>query len=235
MKRWFWRLARIQPWYVLTRFPNRLTRSAFILVNSGISIAILAAAAAYTDQPLLFPSLGPSAFLFFYRPLAPSSSPRNAILAHGGAILIGWMAFALFQEGIPGGRITAVTIALSLTNVLMVATNLAHPPAASTALMVSLGLMTGGPVLLALMAAIVLLTAQAYVIHRLSGVSFPLWSPRPGPGRDGLVPRALETEAPPAPTDAFTSVADRLVERRGAVPSGGTAPKRNFPGMPTGS
>ena len=217
---WLARLARLQPWYLLTKYPNRLTRSVFAFVNAGISIGIMTGAASYTDQPLIFPSLGPSAFLFFYQPSAPSSSPRNAILAHGSAILIGWLCLRLFGIETPTAQIEAVALSLSLLSALMIATNLPHPPAASTTLIVSLGLITGAQQLIALMVAVVLLTMQAFVINRLSGISYPLWKPHSESEGQSLVAAPLETRSASSPTDPYAAIADQLVRRERVVPPG---------------
>lgn len=219
---WLTRLARLQPWYLLTKYPNRFTRSVFAFVNAGISIGIMTGAASYTDQPLIFPSLGPSAFLFFYQPSAPSSSPRNAILAHGSAILIGWLCFNLIGMDTASAQIEAVALSLGLLSALMIGTNLSHPPAASTTLIVSLGLITEAQQLIALMVAVVLLTVQAFVINRLSGVSYPIWKPYRESEDRSLVAAPLETHSSPAPTDPYAAIADQLIRRKRVVPTEGS-------------
>src|SRR5579884_3127536 len=70
--------------------------AAFSFVNGLISISLMAATALATHAPFVFPSLGPAAFLFFYRPRSPASAPRNAILGHLTAIIIGWLSLAIF-------------------------------------------------------------------------------------------------------------------------------------------
>lgn len=213
LPRWVARLARLQPWHLLTRFPNRWTRAGFAFVNGGVAIGILAGAAAFTDQPLIFPSLGPSAFLFFYQPSAPSSAPRNAILAHASALLIGWAAWEL--SGITGGGvgIATVAVALGLTCAAMIAFGVPHPPAASTALMVTLGAVRGWQEIAAMLVGVVLLTLQALVFNRLAGISYPLWKPqeRRAPG-DFLV-SALQISTPAPPGDPYAPLADRLTKR----------------------
>jgi CBS-domain-containing membrane protein len=212
LPRWVARLARLQPWHLLTRFPNRWTRAGFAFLNGGVAIGILAGAAASTDQPLIFPALGPSAFLFFYQPSAPSSAPRNAILAHASALLIGWTAWEL--SGIAGGGgFVTVALTLGVTCAVMIAFGIPHPPAASTALMVTLGAVQGWQEIAAMLIGVVLLTLQALVFNRLAGISYPLWQPieRRAPG-DFLV-SALEMTAPELPGDPYASLADRLAKR----------------------
>ncbi|HEU5423887.1 MAG TPA: HPP family protein, partial [Nitrolancea sp.] len=64
---------------------------------------------------------------------------------------------------------------------LMVLLRAPHPPAGATTLIVSLGILTAPHQLAILMVAVVLLTLQAFVINRLAGLPYPLWStPRDG-------------------------------------------------------
>ncbi|MCH7868750.1 MAG: HPP family protein [Myxococcales bacterium] len=204
--KWIARLARIQPWYLMVRYPNRWTRSLFAFVNGGVSILIMAAMANYSHQPLLFPSLGPRAFLFFSQPSAAAASPRNAVLGHGLGALIGWVCFVVFDIDTAFGGIAAIAVSLSLISAVMIATNLSHPPAASTALMVSMGLIHGGAELVAIIVAVALLAAQAFVFNRLSGISYPVWAPRAAAPAEGFVPLALETDEAATPSDPYAAV-----------------------------
>jgi hypothetical protein len=54
-----------------------------------------------------------------------------------------------------------------------------HPPAAATTLIVSLGILARPEQLLLLLVAVGLLILQAFVINRLAGLPYPLWSIRP--------------------------------------------------------
>jgi CBS-domain-containing membrane protein len=83
--------ARLQPWYLLTKYQNRWAKALFAFVNACISIGIISVAAVVAEQPLIFPVLGPISFLCFYSPSAGESSPRNVILSHGSGMLIGWL------------------------------------------------------------------------------------------------------------------------------------------------
>ena len=222
---WLARLARLQPWYLLMRYPNRLTRSIFAFVNGSIAIGIMTSVSVYTKQPLIFPSLGPSAFLFFYTPSAPTSSPRNAILGHGAGVLVGWFSFWIFGTvlGLDAetNKIVAAAFSLGLISAIMIAADIAHPPAASTTLIVSLGLMKGWQELVAIMFAVLLLTAQAYLFNHLSGISYPLWSSRPGRGSAGLQVRALQTNSAAPVSDSadpYASLADNIVARKKVTP-----------------
>jgi CBS domain-containing membrane protein len=53
------------------------------------------------------------------------------------------------------------------------------PPAGATTLIVSLGLIATIPKLAVLMLGVLLLVVQGFVINRLAGVPYPVWSPNP--------------------------------------------------------
>ena len=67
---------------LLKRFPQRLVWAGFVLTMGFVSIAILATVAMVSRTPFIFPSLGPTAILFFFHPMSPSASPRHALYGH---------------------------------------------------------------------------------------------------------------------------------------------------------
>ena len=56
----------------------------------------------------------------------------------------------------------------------------AHPPAGATALIVSLGLMPDPAQLPILMAGVALLLIHAFIMNRLAGIPYPVWSTATG-------------------------------------------------------
>ena len=222
---WVRRIARLQPWYLLLRYPHRLANAAFVLAGAATAIGVISVAAIWTSQPLIFPSLGPSAFLFLSQPTASSSCPRNAILSHGLAVLVGWFSYGLFTHVLAfepfDAQIGAATLALGLIAGLMVTANIAHAPAASTALIVAMGLMVQWHQLVAVMAAVVLLTFVCYLVNRLSGIVYPLWPVGTDQQRDGLVFSALQTAGASPPKDPYADIADRITARQKLPKSGG--------------
>lgn len=160
----------------------------FSFINGCLSIGIMAIAALVTRAPFIFPSLGPTAFLFFYTPTAPVASPRNTLIGHAIGGLAGWLSLALFgltdagsalPSDVTAPRVLAAALSLGLTNGLMVLLKAPHPPAAATTLIVSLGLMPHLWQLAVLMLAVALLTIQAFVINRLAGIRYPIWAAAP--------------------------------------------------------
>ena len=65
--------------WLLTRFPQRLVWAGFALSMGFVSIAILATVAMISRTPFIFPSLGPTAILFFFHPMSPSASPGTRV------------------------------------------------------------------------------------------------------------------------------------------------------------
>ncbi len=180
-------LRRIRLPYLLGRLPTRPVTAAFATINGFLSIAIMSFAALVTNQPFVFPSLGPTAFLFFFSPLVPAASPRNTLYGHFIGAAVGWgclLAFGLQGEGpstavgVTWERVLAAGLSLGLTSGLMVLIRAPHPPAGATTLIVSLGVLHDFEHLVVLMFAVVLLTGQAIVINRLAGVEYPLWESR---------------------------------------------------------
>jgi|SRR5215471_674021 len=180
-------IERFQLGTLLGRFHDRHVWAAFMFINGFVTIGSLALLAMVTRTPFIFPSLGPTAFLFFFSPTQPTASPRNTIYGHAIGILSGYGALALtgltaappaIQVGVDPMRILAAALSLALTGALMILFKAAHPPAGATTLIISLGIVTRPAYLLVIEVAVILLTAQAIVINRLAGIEYPIWSKR---------------------------------------------------------
>jgi CBS-domain-containing membrane protein len=190
---------RAQLTSLLGRHSSIVVMAAFSFINGCLSIAIMSFAALVTSQPLVFPSLGPTAFLCFFTPTSPPASPRNTIYGHAIGAAAGWASLWLFglehagpalSVGVSWPRVLAAALSLGLTSGLMVLARAPHPPAGATTLIVSLGLLPHLSQLGVLMFAVVLLVLQAIIINRLAGVAYPLWAAATAP-----TPRA-KTPAP---------------------------------------
>jgi CBS domain-containing membrane protein len=172
------------------RHESRWLLSLFSFINGCLSIAIMATVALVSGQPFIFPSLGPTAFLFFYTPLAPPASPRNTIIGHLIGALSGLGSLVIFglqdvgpalTTGVTTERVGAAALSLGLTSGLMVLLKSPHPPAGATTLIISLGILRTFEQVVVLMIAVILLTCQALIINRLAGLPYPLWSAPPSP------------------------------------------------------
>jgi CBS domain-containing membrane protein len=174
--------------WLLDHFPPRIVRSVYVFVNGFITIGVLALLALLSRNPFVFPSLGPTAYLLFFSPLARTCSPRNTIFGHALGIICGYGAFVVTGAGaLPFGvhpgifwpRILAAALSLSATGAFMVLLGVSHPPAGATTLIISLGIISKPRELVIIEVAVFLLVAQALVINRLAGVPYPLWNAAP--------------------------------------------------------
>jgi CBS-domain-containing membrane protein len=181
---------RFQLKWLLSHYSRVPVLALFSFINGCLSIGIMAMVAVVTGTPFIFPSLGPTAFLFFYTPTAPTASPRNALIGHTIGVVAGYfslvvtgltMAGPALATGVTWPRVIAAALSLGLTSGLMVLLKAPHPPAGATTLIISLGILTQPRQLVILLLAVVVLTVQAFVINRLAGIDYPVWSPRRDP------------------------------------------------------
>ncbi|HEX7360302.1 MAG TPA: HPP family protein [Bryobacteraceae bacterium] len=176
-------LDKLRLMSLMDRFPPRLVWAGYVLLCGFVTIALLSIVTMFTTNPFVFPSLGPTAYLYFFAPLARASSPRHALFGHAIAIACGY--FALWstgmvvphglEEGITWNTGIAAALSLGLTGAFMVLFRVSHPPAGATTLIVSLGLITKPLNLFILEVAVLALTIEAFVINRLAGLPYPFW------------------------------------------------------------
>ena len=187
-------LTHMRMEWLLQHFPPRLVWAVYVCVNGFITIGLLGLLALLTGSPFVFPSLGPTAYLFFFSPLAEVSSPRNTILGHAIGLICGYAAFVLavassppfgMNPGVHGPRLLAAALSLSATGALMALLRVSHPPAGATTLIVSLGIISQPKELVIIEVAVILLTMQAFAINRLAGIPYPVWSKHKS---EGIVP-----------------------------------------------
>ena len=122
-------------------------------LHTGLLLSTTAALAWLSGLPMLFPSLGPSAFVLALFQRSEATSPRRVIGGHAIGVVAGLVAYHLLAAGIdmtsatePGSiaglRLAASgVLATTLTAAGMLATDTRHPPACATTLIVSLGLL----------------------------------------------------------------------------------------------
>jgi CBS domain-containing membrane protein len=174
------------PW-LLHHFDERKVWAAFMFVNGFVTIGLLSLVALVTGTPFVFPSLGPTAFLFFFDPRAPSASPHHAVIGHAIGIACGYGSLLLLglehsgsalAIGVNGPRVLAAALSLAATGALMILLKAAHPPAGATTLIISLGAIARPLHLVVIEVALLLLVLQAIAINRLAGLDYPLWRPR---------------------------------------------------------
>jgi CBS domain-containing membrane protein len=185
-------VERLRLSWLLAHWPPTAVWASYVFVNSFATVGVLAVLAFLTHNPFVFPSLGPTAYLFFFTPLAETASPRNAVLGHAIALCCGFAAFSVtgmshLPPGLPveiyGPRVLSAALSLSLTGAIMVLLRVSHPPAGATTMIVSLGIISKPEHLVTIEVAVILLTAQALVINRLAGLPYPLWQTAKAPSK----------------------------------------------------
>jgi CBS domain-containing membrane protein len=170
--------------WLYAKWGNR-GNAVYTFVGGLLTIALSGALAWLLEEPLVFPSLGATAFLFFETPMAEVASPRNTIIGHyvGAAIAYFWLlAFGLadapsaLETGFSVERAAAVALSVGCTGGALRLLRAAHPPAGATTVIVSAGLLTTGEELLALAAGVAILTVAAHLLNRALGVPAPAWA-----------------------------------------------------------
>lgn len=162
---------------------GRPRTALYATAGAFVTMALIGAAAVATGQPLLFPSLGPTAFLLFTKPTHPTASPRNTLLGHLIGVLAGMAGLLVFDQWDEGSSVLhmtaasagAATLALALTCGAMTLFGLPHPPAGATTLIISLGVLHTPLQLVLVMGSVAVLTLMGGVMNRLAGVPYPLW------------------------------------------------------------
>lgn len=166
--------------------------AAYVFINGFLSITLLALLALVTGVPFVFPSLGPTAYQLFFLPRAAASTPRNTLIGHLIGLTCGYGAFriagiplsaALVRRELDWRLVIAAALSLAVTGAVMILLDASHPPAGATTLIVSLGIITRPPYLATIEVAVLLLIVQAFCVHRLAGLPYPVWNvpPRQGP------------------------------------------------------
>ena len=156
-----------------------------MFVTAATAMVVSGVAALLLKQPFLFPSLGPTLYLFFETPMVETASPRNTLIGHFVALAVGFLSVWTFglldapsviEQGATPARIGAAALSLALTEALLILFDAKHAPAGATVLIVSLGLLSTPGRVLMMAASIVLLTITGWIINRISGVPMPVWS-----------------------------------------------------------
>jgi CBS-domain-containing membrane protein len=170
---------------LVDRFGATRGETTYTFVACLLALVISGLAAWLFRQPLLFPSLGPTALLFFEQPIAPASSPRNTLIGHFVAILAGALSLAVFglldhpsilAEGVTLTRMGAAALSVALTGAVLLLLRSSHPPTGATTLIVSLGLLQMPLEMVMLMVGVIILTVAGWSINRALGVPVPVWS-----------------------------------------------------------
>ncbi|UTF53826.1 HPP family protein [Natronosalvus rutilus] len=123
-------------------------------LHTGLLLAVTGTLAWLSGLPLLFPSLGPSAFVLALFERSEATRPRRVVGGHLIGVVAGLLAYHVvagdsamtvaYEPGsLEGLRLaTSGVLATTATAGGMLATDTRHPPACATTLIVSLGLLS---------------------------------------------------------------------------------------------
>jgi CBS domain-containing membrane protein len=172
--------------WLYTRWRNN-GNAIYTFIGSLLAIALSGLWAWAVKEPLLFPSLGATAFLIFETPMAEVGSPRNTIIGHAVGVAAGAGALAIFGllsapndylTGVSVARIGAVALAVALTGGVLRVLRAAHPPAGATTIIVASGLLAKPRQMLDVLIGVLLLTIAGWLLNRAMGVPAPVWKAR---------------------------------------------------------
>jgi CBS domain-containing membrane protein len=173
VKRWLYR-----------RWGNR-GNAVYTFLGSLIAIGLSGTWAGLAQEPLVFPSLGATAFLIFETPMAEVGSPRNTIIGHLVGAAAGVLSLAIFGlldapsayvAGVTAARVGAIALAVALTGGILRVLRSAHPPAGATTIIVASGLLARPRQIVDVVLGVVLLTIAGWTINRMLGVPAPRWA-----------------------------------------------------------
>jgi hypothetical protein len=125
------------------------TDAAWVPGVSGALILVLGALTLATKQPILFAGIGPTALLVAGSPGHTTTRFHNIVIGHLTALGAAWLSLLLLGamttptlltgQPTPVARVWASAFAVALTALLQPTFRAYHPPAAATALLLTLG------------------------------------------------------------------------------------------------
>ena len=171
--------SRLQFGYMLrSRGYPRFLVMTFVFASGATALGTITIIAYLTELPLLFPPLGPSAFILFYTPMSISASPRSVILSHTLAVAAGLSALWLFKLILSHPnlldptvmnwyRVSAIALSMGLICMVMIIVKCVHPPAAASALIAAMGYLQNVEQILGLIVAVILLVAEGVLFLKM--------------------------------------------------------------------
>jgi HPP family len=145
-------------------------------LGEGGLVLVVAAIGWATRQPLIFASLGPTAYELVEQPQLRSARAYNIIVGHliglgagflGLYLLNAWAAPNAISAGIAStDRLWAVAIAATLTTLLTLILKAGQPAALATTLLVSLGSMQTRRDAIAIVAGVLIIAAIGEPVRR---------------------------------------------------------------------
>lgn len=128
---------------------SAMSDAIWVPMISAILVLAAGALSLATGRPSLFVALGPTAMLLASNPGHATTRFHAVVLGHVTAFLCAWVALLLMgagdspsllsTSGVTVARVWASAFAVALTAVVQPSLRAYHPPAAATALLITLG------------------------------------------------------------------------------------------------
>lgn len=155
-----------------------MPKKELIIAPAGEALLIFVAAAAgwATHQPLIFASLGPTAYELIETPHRRSAEPYSLIVGHlagvGSAcfslfVTHAWSAPPVSQAGVPLVRVGCTVLAAALTVLINLLLRASQPAAISTALLIAVGMMQKPHDVAVMIAAVLLMAIVGEPLRRI--------------------------------------------------------------------
>lgn len=146
-------------------------------VAEGALILLVGAIGWAAHMPLLFASLGPTAYELVEKPKAPSAKTYNILVGHFAGMGAGFLALWVFSAWsapkvgaagfVSSTRLWAAVLAVLITTFVTLILKATQPAAVSTALLVSLGTMQRRNDAIAIVVGVVILALVGEPLRRL--------------------------------------------------------------------
>lgn len=156
---------------------TRVTELTTATLGEGALLLVVAAAGWATGQPLIFASLGPTAYELIEKPRDRSARAYNIIVGHFVGLGSGFLALYLTNawhapmvgetSAVPAERMWAAVLAAVITTLGTLLLRAAQPAAVATALLVALGSMQAPRDAIVIMAAVLIITVIGEPLRRL--------------------------------------------------------------------
>lgn len=153
-------------------------RQVLAVIGEGGLILAVGAAGWAAHAPLLFTSLGPTAYELLEEPNAPSAKTYNVIVGHfvglGSGFLSLWLLGAwnapkVAMAGfVASPRLWAAVLAVVITTAVTLALKSSQPASLTTTLLVALGSMQTRRDAVAIVIGVLILAALGYPLRRYS-------------------------------------------------------------------
>jgi CBS-domain-containing membrane protein len=168
----------------------------FVFAAGATALGTITIVAYLTQLPLLFPPLGPSAFILFYTPMSMSACPRSVILSHTLALAAGLSSLWFFNSilshatlpdpNVMGSHgVFVIALSMGAICLMMIVFKCVHPPAAASALIAAMGYLQNIEQIVGFLLATILLVIEGvFFIKIVGGLPYPLWRADPQVARN---------------------------------------------------